>query len=399
MRPLDPHAAPPKAGAEFWDHLARTRAQEYAADEALARLPMDPVRPEPARAELAWPDAVQPLPHAPAPPSGPAPEPRRSLLAGRDAPAGPKGADWPAPAPSDVPHLSFDRPAPNLSRRATGRLAYRMQRIWLTPLYRRALTVGLPIALTFALVAGYLAQPEHRAALNARWQALYALVVDRPEFLVSELRIAPVAPEIEAAIRAVIEPELPKSSFRLDLVALRAELERIDAIRLADLRLSAEGALSVTITERVPAILWRSAEGLEVLDAEGVRIGFVTDRQALPGLMLIAGEGANRRVGEALDLIEAAAPFGERMLGLVHLGERRWDVVLDRDQVIRLPETGAVAALERIIAYDQAQDLLARDVLSADMRDPARLVVQVSDGALETIRALRGDLMSERRVQ
>lgn len=390
MRPLEPNApglqdwdhalnAQARSGAQdFWDHLARTRAQEYAEDEALARLPIDPVaEPEPAPPQApvlpAWPDAAPAVQFVP-------------------------------PALADVPEAPFlgaptlDAPlAPPRARRAaktgprpTGRFAYRLQRIWLTPIYRRTITQGLPLALVLLCALAYVMDEERRAGLVAQGQALYALVVDRPEFMVSELRIAPVAPAIEAEIRAVLEPALPQSSFRLDLVALRAELERIDAIRLADLRLTGDKALSVTITERVPAILWRSPEGLEVLDAEGVRIGFVTDRAALPHLWLIAGEGANRRVGEALDILEAASPLHARLRGLVHMGERRWDVVLDREQVIRLPETGAVAALERIIAYDQAQDLLARDILAADMRNPAHPVLQVSAGALETIRALRG---------
>ena len=56
------------------------------------------------------------------------------------------------------------------------------------------------------------------------------------------------------------------------------------------------------------------------------------------------------------------------------MGERRWDVVLDRDQRILLPETGPVPALERVIALDKAEHLLDRDITgrrSAE-RTPAR---------------------------
>ncbi|MFN4058069.1 MAG: cell division protein FtsQ/DivIB [Roseinatronobacter sp.] len=396
MRPLDPTApglndwdhtmnAQAQSGAQdFWDHLALTRAQEYAEDDALALLPMDPVpasRPQqPALSQHSHATFVAQMPGF---------DPTQAPTA---PPEQPVHISFVRSEPLSPPDLRASklRRAPKSQGRTTGRFAYRMQRIWLTPLYRRAITQGLPLLLMAVAALGYLMDESRRAGLIAQGEALYALAVDRPEFMVSELRIGPVAPAIETEIRAVLEPALPQSSFRLDLDGLRAELERIDAIRLADLRLTADKALSVTITERVPAILWRSPEGLEVLDAEGVRIGFVTDRAALPDLWLIAGEGANRRVGEALDLIEAASPLHSRLRGLVHMGERRWDVMLDREQVIRLPETGAVAALERIIAYDQAQDLLARDILAADMRNPAQPVLHVSAGALETIRALRG---------
>jgi cell division protein FtsQ len=392
-------------GHSFWDHLSVTRADEYAAEEELARLPIPPVPLAPLPVSVpayiqanvsdpilsetgqrAWPDdaTVPPLVERKNTPFG-------------HGPAGPAAQH----AAKQAAHM---QPAPQKRRgprgATTGRLAYRLQRLWLTPLVRRMVTIGLPVGLVLISLGLFLLDESRRAYVVAQADAAYALFVDRPEFMVTGLDLSQRLPaEIETAIREVVEPELPQSSFRLDLAMLRAELERLDAIRLADLRLTSDNQLSIGITQRVPAILWRSAAGLEVLDAEGVRIGFVTDRTALPDLPLVAGEGANSHVGEALDLVEAASPLGPRLLGLVRMGDRRWDVVLDRDQTIRLPELAPIAALERIIALDQAQDLLARDVMVTDLRNPTRPILQVSAGALETIRALRGTSLTERVAQ
>ena len=90
----------------------------------------------------------------------------------------------------------------------------------------------------------------------------------------------------------------------------------------------------------------------------------------MPDLPLLAGAGAREHVREALALMDAALPLGDRLRGLVRVGARRWDLVLDRNQRIRLPEQGAMQALERVLALDQAQDLLARDLLFVDMRNP-----------------------------
>ena len=207
--------------------------------------------------------------------------------------------------------------------------------------------------------------------------------------MVTTLELPQTAPELEPALREKLEAVLPQSTFRLDLDDLRRMVEELDWVRTADLRLKSDGVLSVTLTERVPAILWRSGAGLELLDAEGVRVALVAHRGVRADLPLIAGQGADTHVAEALELMDAAAPLGERLRGLVRMGERRWDVVLDRDQRIRLPESGAVSALERVIALDQAQDLLARDLITADLRDPARPVLQISEGAMDTLRAIR----------
>jgi cell division protein FtsQ len=68
------------------------------------------------------------------------------------------------------------------------------------------------------------------------------------------------------------------------------------------------------------------------------------------------------------------------------MGERRWDMVLDRDQRILLPGQDPVAALNRVIALDQAQDMLARDLSIVDMRLPRRPTIRLAQPALADIR-------------
>jgi cell division septal protein FtsQ len=194
---------------------------------------------------------------------------------------------------------------------------------------------------------------------------------------------------LECSIRARLTEELPQSSFRLDLPALRAEIEAYDSVAEASLRLGAGGEMIATIRERAPVVVWHSGTERQLLDLDGHRVAILAPNAQVPALPLIAGDGAQAHVREALALLDAAQPLGERLRGLVRVGERRWDVVLDRDQRIRLPEQGAMQALERALALDDAQDLLARDVLSVDLRNPTRPVLHVSQGAIETMRAIR----------
>ena len=83
--------------------------------------------------------------------------------------------------------------------------------------------------------------------------------------------------------------------------------------------------------------------------------------------------GADAAAVEALALIDAAGPLLPRMRRLVRMGQRRWDMVLDRDQRILLPAENPVPALEALLALNTADDLLARDLTAIDLRDPARL--------------------------
>lgn len=406
MRPLDPddRDAPLSALSDaqgFWDHLGAARAEEYAQEDILpisaVPLARAPARPTVTEAfDIAdcrlgsLDDTLQSMEAsgAEAPDMARGDVSMAAISAALEQPVAPEQIAGFAMVAQ--PAAPVGGKARNRRRRlGDGRVGYRMQRIWLTPSYRALLKYGLPALAVVSAIALYFSNPDNRAALNATFETVYSAFVDRPEFMVTELQWHEVTPELDAALSARLDLDLPQSSFRLDLDALRAEIEALDWVRSADLRLMSDGVLALSVTERVPAILWRYDGGLQLLDAEGVRVAYVASRDLRPDLPLIAGAGANEHIREALDLLDAAAPLGDRLIGLVRIGERRWDVVLDRDQRIRLPEADALAALERVIALEQAQDLLTRDLLVADLRNPARPVLQISAGAMETLRDIR----------
>lgn len=273
---------------------------------------------------------------------------------------------------------------------APSRWAYRMQRLWLTPLFRVAFRIGLPIFL-IALFAGlYLRDDARRAQLTGVFTGMVDKFQARPEFRVSLVSVEGAAPELADAIRARLQLNLPQSSFDLDLDAARQRIEALDAVATAELRVRSGGVLEVSITERVPALVWRDGDRIEMLDANGARVAGLAARSDRSDLPLIAGEGADRAAAEALELFSISSGIMPRVRGLIRVGDRRWDLMLDRNQKIMLPEQNAPAALERLIALDKAEDLLARDILTVDLRNEQRPVLRLAPGALNQRRNAMG---------
>ncbi|NKX43863.1 cell division protein FtsQ/DivIB [Roseicyclus persicicus] len=308
----------------------------------------------------------------------------RPLIARRDTPplTARRGPVAPPPAPPPVAEPVHRDPAPSI-------WSYRVQRLWLTPLFRRVLRVGVP---SFALVFGtglYFSDEGHRTAILDGLQEIRREIEARPEFRVNVLGIDGASDRLTAEIRGALALDLPVSSFDLDLEALRQRVEALPAVARADLRIQSGGYLAVRVTERVPALIWQTREGIVLIDREGHFVDALGDRQLEAPLPMVAGEGADRVVDEALALHAAAAPLGDRLRGFVRMGERRWDVVLTDDRRILLPERGAVQALDRALALQDATDILGRDVLRLDLRNPDRLTVQLTPAAIEELRRLR----------
>ena len=266
---------------------------------------------------------------------------------------------------------------------APSRWSYRMQRLMLTPLYRNLLRVGLPFVIAFGSVTIYMSDDMRREAVVTGITDLRDQFQSRPEFMVSLMAIDGASTSVAEDIREILQLDFPVSSFDLDLEAILTAIRELPAVADARVRVRSGGILQVDVTERVPAVLWRTAQGLEVLDADGINTGPATSREEYATLPLIAGEGADKHVTEALDLVRAAGPLGARMRGLVRMGERRWDVVLDRDQRILLPEDAPVQALERVIALGQVHEMLERDLAVVDMRLAARPTIRMNAAAVE----------------
>jgi cell division protein FtsQ len=266
---------------------------------------------------------------------------------------------------------------------APSRLRYRYQRLMLTPLFRKLLRVGVPFCLTFGLGAAWLSDKDRQEALVLAAADIRQQIETRPEFMVNLLAVEGASTVVEEDIREIFPHDLPASSFDLDLDDIRGMIVGLPAVADATVRIRQGGVLVAKVTERQPAAIWRTRDGLGIIDRDGVVIGEIAQRAERPDLPVIAGPGADLAVPEALEVLRAAAPIASRVRGLVRMGERRWDVVLDRDQRILLPEADPVRALERVIVLDDVQDMLERDLVAIDMRLAARPTIRMNEGAVE----------------
>ena len=267
---------------------------------------------------------------------------------------------------------------------APSRWAWRMQRLMLTPTFLFGLRVGVPFCITLMAGTVYLADAERRGAITQAVADARASIEERPEFMVKLMAIDGAAGLLASEIRTAVPLEFPQSSFDLDLATIRSSVKALPGVKSANVRIRPGGVLQVDVVPRVPVVLWRTEDGLILLDNGGAQIAMAERRSDHPELPLIAGEGAARHVPQALRLHRTAEALGPRLRGVVRMGERRWDVVLDRGQRILLPASGAMQALERVIALERAQEVLTRDVARVDMRLAKRPTVQMTQAATET---------------
>ncbi|MGI9369638.1 MAG: cell division protein FtsQ/DivIB [Ruegeria sp.] len=266
---------------------------------------------------------------------------------------------------------------------APSRFSYRFQRWMLTPGIRLGVKLGIPLCAVLAGAGLYFTSHERREALTTYVTDLRTAFEERPEFMVNLMAIDGAGTGLSEDIRQVVPLDFPISSWDLDLEQIRDTITVLDPVKSASVRIRPGGILQVEIVERQPVVVWRKRDGIDLLDETGAHVEQVASRAAYTDLPLIAGKGANQHVAQALRILTTARSLGDRVRGLVRIGERRWDLVLDRGQRIMLPTDRPVRALERVLAVNEVQDLLERDVSAVDMRLGSRPTIRMSKAASE----------------
>ncbi|MDA0702416.1 MAG: FtsQ-type POTRA domain-containing protein [Proteobacteria bacterium] len=158
----------------------------------------------------------------------------------------------------------------------------------------------------------------------------------------------------------------------------RIKLEALGWVQEATVSRLLPDTIRIHLVERAPFAIWQRDGGFVLIDSKGDEIvGARVDRHV--DLPLIVGVDAAHHAAELVTMLSAEPALAARVTAAIRVGERRWDLRLDGSVVVKLPETGAPAAWARLAAMDRESALLARDVVSIDLRLPDRLIVRVPE--------------------
>jgi cell division protein FtsQ len=266
-------------------------------------------------------------------------------------------------------------PAPSL-------LNYRFQRLWLTPLFRVLIRIGLPISFILLFVVMFLSKAENLDYVRSVINDAHISVQSQSKYQLHTLSLEGASPLLEQDIRTKFGSLFPVSSFELNLDEMRIWIENIPSVDRAVVMVSTGGLLSVKIMEMPAAFVWRDVDGLKLVSGTGNILRNIAYRADFGHLPLIAGEGAVDVLEEARSIISHADPIADRLRGLVRVGHRRWNLILLDGQTIALPENSPELALSQAIVLGQAQNLFERDISLIDFRDPNRPTLRIRPAAL-----------------
>lgn len=267
--------------------------------------------------------------------------------------------------------------------KGTSRVNYRLQRLLLAKSFTFFLRIFAPIAGVAVVAAGLLVWGGIELRFDDIMSRAKKEVKYNPEFMIGGVIFQGASPVTEKEIRALLPDRFPVSPFDIDVKKLKQEVEKLPAAASASVSMNPSGYMEIVVIEHAPALIWRSELDLHLLDAEGRVIGSAERRLDYPELTLLAGPGSDAAAREAIQIMSTAQPIAKMVRGLVRVGERRWDVVLDRSRKVMLPEKEPAAALAKLIYRSRTDGILLRAISAIDLRNPERMTVRLAENGIE----------------
>lgn len=261
-------------------------------------------------------------------------------------------------------------PAPSI-------ISYRLMRLMLIPRLRLILTLGIPSLVIICGTLVLLLNINLHENIEALKKDLKHALVERPEFMIKVASVDGASDELAHEIREIMPLDFPVSYFDLDIKYLHKVLNDIPAVASAAIKVTVSGVLQIDISERTPAFIWRKDDVISVIDEKGKFIRLATSRLDYPELPLVIGEAANLSIADISSLMEDNQYFLDQVRAFVRVGERRWDLVLDNNLRIMLPQTEFLAAFDRLVLMNHTGSLFSNQLSTIDMRLVERPTVRL----------------------
>ena len=276
---------------------------------------------------------------------------------------------------------------------APSRVAYRIMRLLLIPRLRLIFTLGFSSLLIFCATLGLFININVWENISAIKKDLKLAFVERPEFMIKVASIDGSSDELANEIREILPLDFPVSYFDLDIKYLHKVVNEIPAVASAAIKISAGGVMQINVAEKSPSFIWRKDNIMSVIDETGSFIRIANSRVDYPKLPLVVGEAADLAVSEISSLMQANEYFKDHVRAFIRVGERRWDLILENNVRIMLPQREFLAAFDRLLLMNEAGSLLSGRLSNIDMRLVVRPTVRVDTVSVDPLKTnINGDL-------
>lgn len=167
--------------------------------------------------------------------------------------------------------------------------------------------------------------------------------------------------------------------FAINLKGIKHRLEKNIWVKNAIVERNLPSKITVFVTERDPIAIWQFEQKLYIIDSEG---NLITQYKNQDGdndfdeLLHVVGPGANIYAQGLIESLDRYPELASKVVSAVRHGKRRWDLNIDQEITIKMPEDGFGKAYDYLHALDRGGKLFNQNYKTIDLRDPDKYYLE-----------------------
>ncbi|NCC02850.1 MAG: FtsQ-type POTRA domain-containing protein [Proteobacteria bacterium] len=154
-----------------------------------------------------------------------------------------------------------------------------------------------------------------------------------------------------------------------------ANIRQLPWVEKATIIRSLPNRIVIQLTERQPIARWQHNETISVIDGEGRELT-AAKAEFFSNLPLVMGEAAPEQTKTLLATLQNYPVVTRVLKTAVRVSERRWNLYLNPDLLIRLPEDDMESALDKLTSLIEDKKIFDRDIKAIDLRIPDRMIIE-----------------------
>lgn len=211
-------------------------------------------------------------------------------------------------------------------------------------------------------------------------------ITARTGFAIEEIKISGHRNTSEIDILGELELNGWTSLLGFSAEKARERIAGLPWVNRVSVRKTYPSTLEIKISEREPFAIWQNGSKLALIEQDGKVIVAYPGNQ-FAALPLVVGLGAPEKARQIVSKIAAHPEFAGRVKAYVRIADRRWDLRLANHITLKLPAKGEAQAIADLLNIDRRESLLDRDIAGVDLRLADRMIVRLTEEALEARQA------------
>lgn len=255
--------------------------------------------------------------------------------------------------------------------------AKRLFNIWFfSKMKRTKILLGVILIGSISAVPVFYEYKYLESQLTSKLIEVFGNIPKTTGLIVREVIVEGRSKTKKSALLQALQVSEGDNILAINITEMKDRINQLPWVKSARIERHFPNKISLTLVERTPMARWQTNRVLKLIDVHGDVIPRV-DLTRFSHLPIIIGKNAPKIAGQILKTLSNEPNLFRRVKSLTLVSDRRWDVQLNNQINVNLPEKNPGKAWAHLATVEQGHNIFDDQIQGIDMRLENQLIIKI----------------------